>query len=242
MAREKRQISPTGIYHVLLRGIDELFSEKDDFEEFIAVLNRYFENSEAGLLGYALMKNRVHIIIDEKNTGLSMIIKPICTSYARYYNRVHDLQGKLFYDRYKSEPVYNDDNLKEIKGFLNSIPSDYKDGVEDGTAIEGLYCIDDYCRMTDEELKAYIESIFKCSVAKMTNDKRKQMAEKIIEGKRVSAGRIYSIFDLGRKMPEKKTVAVESVREKEPEKKEPEKKEPEKKEPEKKKDLSVWLL
>jgi len=50
MAREKRQISPTGIYHVLLRGIDELFSEKDDFEEFIAVLNRYFENSEAGFL------------------------------------------------------------------------------------------------------------------------------------------------------------------------------------------------
>ena len=32
MAREKRQISPTGIYHVLLRGIDELFSEKEDFK------------------------------------------------------------------------------------------------------------------------------------------------------------------------------------------------------------------
>lgn len=230
MAREKRQISPTGIYHVLLRGIDELFSEKEDFEEFISIIERYFENTKAEVLGYALMKNRVHMIIDEKDESLSFIMKPICTSYARYYNRVHDLQGKIFYDRYKSEPVFDKENLDEIKSFLKSVPSDYKGGVEEAKVTDSLSCIDDYCRMTDEELKNYIESIFKCSIQKMSEDKKKALAEKIIEGKRISAGRIYSIFELGRKLPEKKTL---NIVEKEPEIK---------KEPEKKKDLSVWLL
>lgn len=228
MARKKRQISPTGIYHVLLRGIDELFSEENDFEEFIDVLNRYFENTDAQLLGYALMKNRIHMIINEGSTGLSAIMKPICTSYARYYNRVHDLQGKLFYDRYKSEPVIDDGNLREIKGFLKSIPSDYKGGVENSDKNESFCFIDDYCRMTDEELKSYIESIFNCSILKMPKEKRRVLAEKIISGKRISAGRIYNIFDLGRKLPEKKNTDMT------------------KKEPEKKKEnnggLSVWLL
>ena len=230
MAREKRQISPTGMYHVLLRGIDELFSEKEDFEEFISILERYFENTNAELLGYALMKNRVHMVINEKDAKLSFIMKPICTSYARYYNRVHDLQGKIFYDRYKSEPVFDKENLNEIKSFLKSVPSDYKGGVDDVEVTESLSCIDDYCRMTDEELKSYIESIFKCSIQKMSDDKRKNLAEKIIEGKRISAGRIYSIFELGRKTPVKKVVKTV---EKEPEIK---------KEPERKRDLSVWLL
>lgn len=236
MAREKRQISPTGIYHVLLRGIDELFSEKDDFEEFIAVLERYFENADSKLLGYALMKNRVHMIIDEGNNRISAVMKPICTSYARYYNRVHDVQGKLFYDRYKSEPVFDEENLQEIKGFLNSVPSDYKGGVEDCGINESLSCIDDYCRMTDEELKNYIESIFKCSILKMPKEKRKALAEKIISGKRISAGRIYNLFELGRKTAVKNS---SDVIENKPEKK---KEQEEKKEQNKNSGLSVWLL
>lgn len=231
MAREKRQISPTGMYHVLLRGIDELFSEKDDYEEFIAILKRYFENTDAELLGYALMKNRVHMIIDEKNTALSAVMKPICTSYARYYNRVHDLQGKLFYDRYKSEPVYDKENLREIRIFLNTVPSEYKGSLEEGNINKKLPYIDDYCRMTDEELKDYLESIFKCDIADMPKDQRKIAAEDIIAGKRISAGRIYAIFELGRKLPEKKKAEKNIAKKEENENKAA-----------KKQELSVWLL
>lgn len=231
MAREKRLESPTGIYHVLLRGIDELFSQKADFEEFIVILNRYFSNTDAKLLGYVLLKNRVHMIIDEGNSGISAVMKPICTSYARFYNRVHDLQGKLFYDRYKSEPVLDDDDLKKVKGFLKSIPSEYKGGVEDGEKTDCLYCIDDYCRMTDLELKDYIESIFECSIDKMSREERKILAEKIIAGKRVGTGRIYSLFELGRRKPEK--IAEKKKSEQLPEKKGDNSKND---------GLSVWLL
>lgn len=206
MAREKRQISPTGIYHVLLRGIDELFGEEADFGEFINILNTYFDASDAKLLGYALMKNRVHMIIDEGNVGISAVIKPICTRYARYYNRVYDLQGKLFYDRYKSEPVEDKNKLSEIKAFLKSVPSEFSGGVEDAAEADGLSCIDDYYRMTDTELKSYIENVFRCSIDEMDRESKSELAEKIIVGKRISAGRIYSIFEIKKKNPTKKAV------------------------------------
>lgn len=228
MARKKREISPTGIYHVLLRGIDELFSTDEDFKEFVDVLAKYFEQRPKGLLGYALMKNRVHLIIDEGDAGISGIMKPICTSYARYYNRVHDLQGKLFYDRYKSEPVKNNKDLEEIKSFLKSIPSEYKGKVENAGDIDTLSCIDDYSRMTDEELKDYIEEIFKIKISKMPKDERKAMAEKIISAKRISSGRIYKIFGLGRRVNENKAPRIERVKAEE--------------KPQRKNDLSIWLL
>lgn len=231
MAREKRQLSPTGVYHILLRGIDELFSKKSDFEEFISILNSYFADTDAKLLGYALMKNRVHMIIDEGNVGISAVIKPICTRYARYYNRVYDLQGKLFYDRYKSEPIGDNKELAEVKSFLSSIPSEFLGGVAGAKKAESLTCIDDYYRMTDAELKSYIESVFDCKIEKLSKDKKLALAETIIAGKRISAGRIYSIFELKKKTAPKKDSAPKTTK--------PEVRE----EPEKKSGgLSFWLL
>lgn len=232
MAREKRQISPNGIYHILLRGVDELFSQDADFEKFTELLDYYFKDSDAELLGYALLKNRVHMIIKEGKKGVSMVMKPICTSYARYFNRVHDLQGKLFYDRYKSEPIPDDAALEGVRSFLGSIPSDYKIGADSGQNISGLYYIDDYCRMTDDELKDYMESIFKCDISAMNKEEKQVLAQEILEGKKIGAARIYKIFDLGRKAAAKKE--KNAAKEEKPKNEE--------KTPKRDGNLSVWLL
>ena len=250
MAREKREISSTGMYHILLRGIDELFSKDEDFKEFSTTLEKFFEGKSAKLLGYSLFKNRVHILIDEGDMSISSIIKPISTSYARYFNRVNDLQGKLFYDRYKSEPIESKRELADVKGFLKSQNAKYSGGLDEVLAVKTLSFMDDYCRMTDEELKDYIETVFEVKISDMTKDEKRALAEKIIAGKKISGGRIYTIFGLGRKKtastPAKKTVkaAPKPVTPKKPAvKKEPEKKEPEKKEePKRNSGLSVWLL
>lgn len=229
MAREKRQISPNGIYHILLRGVDELFSHDVDFKKFIELLDFYFENDDAELLGYALMQNRIHMIIKEGKKGVSMMMKPICTSYARYFNRVHDLQGKLFYDRYKSEPIIDDAALDGVRAFLNTVPSEYKGGVDGFSDVVGLYYIDDYCRMTDEELKSYIESIFKCDISAMTKEEKQKMAEELAKGKKIGTARIYKLFGLGRKVSTKKEKREEIQK-------------PEESAPKRESSLSVWLL
>ena len=251
MAREKREISSTGMYHILLRGIDELFSKDEDFKEFSSILENFFEGKNAKLLGYSLLKNRVHIVIDEGEVGISAIMKPISTSYARYFNRVNDLQGKLFYDRYKSEPIESKTELADVLGFMKNMGAKYSGGLEKGSSVKTFSFIDDYCRMTDEELKDYIETAFGVKILALGKDEKRALAEKIIAGKKISAGRVYEIFGLGRVTEKKapapkkaKKPAPKKVIEKKPqEKKEPEKKEPEKKEePKRNSGLSVWLL
>lgn len=239
MAREKRRISPTGIYHVLLRGIDELFSEEKDFEEFTALIKRYFSNSPERLLGYALLKNRVHLVVDEGAGSLSAVMKPICTSYARYYNRIYDLQGKLFYDRYKSEPINSTEDLSGLMAFLSALPSEHTDISKERDAEVSLEFTDDYCRMTDDELAEYIEHVFSCTIAGMTKDEKRLLAERAAAGGKIGAGRIYSILGLGRKQPVKKTEKPRLAKE---QTKRTENTEKNEKESDSRGGLSVWLL
>ena len=42
-----------------------------------------------------------------------MTMKPVTTSYARYFNRTHNREGKLFAGRFKSEPLETDEEIEE---------------------------------------------------------------------------------------------------------------------------------
>lgn len=120
MARKGRVQSKTGIYHVLLRGVNQLFRDDKDYAEFTQTLKRYSESGEIKLFAYTLLKNRVHLVIDS-GEDVGKALKPICTSYARYFNRTHSGSGKLFYDRFKSEPIDSNEDLKGVVSFVNSI-------------------------------------------------------------------------------------------------------------------------
>lgn len=120
MAREGRQKSSNGIYHVLLRGVDKLFLTDSDYAEFRARLSEYF-GEKSHLLAYLLLPNRVHLLVDEGSVDLVYAIKPLCTSYARYYNKTYSLDGKLFYDRFKSVPAETEDEISDTVAFFNAI-------------------------------------------------------------------------------------------------------------------------
>lgn len=42
-----------------------------------------------------------------------MTMKPVTTSYARYFNRTHNREGKLFAGRFKSEPLETEEEIEE---------------------------------------------------------------------------------------------------------------------------------
>jgi putative transposase len=121
MARKMREKSSTGTYHILLRGVNKLFLSETDYREFEETLRRYFF-TDAMLYGYCLLPDHIHLLLHEGSQDVSKVIKPICTSYARYYNRRHNHEGKIFYDRYKSEVVETDEYLLEVLRFIHSNP------------------------------------------------------------------------------------------------------------------------
>lgn len=122
MARTKRTTGTSGIYHILLRGQDKLFTDDMDYQTFLRTLREYFDGYRSFLLGYTLLPNRAHLIIDSGREPLANLMKPFCTSYARYFNRMHQKTGKLFYDRYKSVPLENGDKLAEAIAFIHAVP------------------------------------------------------------------------------------------------------------------------
>ena len=116
MARQLRTYSSTGIYHVMLRGINRqiIFEQPVDYQKFIDLLCLLISPiDELGkpllprcrFYAYCLMPNHVHLIMKEESESLSAAVKRIAAAYALYYNKKYERYGHLFQDRFKSEPV-----------------------------------------------------------------------------------------------------------------------------------------
>lgn len=123
MAREPRKRSNTGIYHILLRGIDkrDIFLDNWDRDKFIEYLSKAKEKGNFELYGYCLMDNHVHLLIKEgEEIGLS--IKRITVGYVGWHNKKYERTGHLFQNRYKSEVVETDSYLLTVLRYIHQNP------------------------------------------------------------------------------------------------------------------------
>jgi REP element-mobilizing transposase RayT len=75
MARQIRQLSATGIYHVLMRGINRqrIFEDAQDYTQFLTYLSEVKEQTGFALFAYCLLDNHVHLLIKEKAEPLSRV-------------------------------------------------------------------------------------------------------------------------------------------------------------------------
>lgn len=110
MPRRPRQLADSGIYHVMLRGVnrDVLFLEAGDYERFLTTLGRVRADSGCMVLAYCLMPNHVHLIVRTTGEPIGAVIKRLGVSYAGWFNRKYGRVGHLFQDRFQSRPVEDD--------------------------------------------------------------------------------------------------------------------------------------
>ena len=122
--RNARQLSKTGLYHVMLRGNEkrDIFEDNADKLAFINFL--YNKKVDEGCLVYAycLMDNHVHLVVKEGVNGLAKFMRRIGTSYAKYYNQRYNRSGHLFQDRYKSENVETDEYFLTVIRYVHHNP------------------------------------------------------------------------------------------------------------------------
>ncbi len=189
MARMKRAAGKRGVYHVLLRSRGSLFLDEKDYQAFLRTLGEYFDGYRNIALGYALLQNRAHLIVECGAQPLGQVMKPFCTSYARYFNRIHNLSGKLFYDRYKSVPLETGEALADALAFVHAVPAraglldwpytslaaytagaggicrqDRAEALAGGrrALLAGDSCrmgIEDYIHMSDPEIESYFQAL-----------------------------------------------------------------------------------
>ena len=88
MPRHSREKSGTGIYHVMLRGINrqDIFEDEDDYRKMIFFLRGLVERTDDNglriqpschIYAYCLMSNHLHLLVKEKDEGVSDAVKRI---------------------------------------------------------------------------------------------------------------------------------------------------------------------
>ncbi len=124
MPRPARKRSETGIYHIMVRGINKqkIFCDEEDCQRYLKTLGKVKDLSSCEIYGYCLMGNHVHLLIKETKEHISQIMKRIGTSYAYWYNRKYERVGHVFQDRYKSESVEEDRYLMTVIRYIHNNP------------------------------------------------------------------------------------------------------------------------
>ena len=131
MARQKRIKSETGIYHVMLRGMNkqQVFLDDEDNRKFLNVVAICKELSGFKLHAYCLMGNHVHLLIQEGDEPLGKVFKRIGDRYVYWYNLKYKRSGALFQGRYKSIPVNDDEYFISVLRYIHQNP--VKAGIAD---------------------------------------------------------------------------------------------------------------
>ena len=124
MSRNARQLSSTGIYHVMLRGINKerIFHDRNDYRHFLNILQDCKELVPVTILAYCLMPNHIHLLIKTEDGSLSSAMKRIGIRYAAWFNAKYHRVGHLFQDRFRSEPVETDQYFKTVVRYILQNP------------------------------------------------------------------------------------------------------------------------
>ena len=124
MPRESRRKSPSGIYHIMMRGInrDPIFHEDEDRRHFLSLLSHTRLPDAFDLYAYCLMVNHVHLLIRERTDDISRTMKRINSRYVSWYNTKYDRIGPLFQGRFKSLNIEDDRYLLSVLRYIHLNP------------------------------------------------------------------------------------------------------------------------
>jgi len=118
MSRKSRIISSTGFYHLMLRGVNraDLFHDDQDRGYFLKLLFQYAEKTGADIVTYCLMTNHVHILIISQDPGA--LVRKMASGYVYYFNHKYERVGHLFHERFKSEPIEEEQYLLTVFRYI----------------------------------------------------------------------------------------------------------------------------
>ncbi len=124
MPRKARIRAESGIYHIMLHGVNcqQIFEDEEDNKMFLQILRDSKEICGYDLLAYCLMGNHVHLLLKEGKEGLGQIFKRIGAKYVYWYNGKYQRTGHLFQDRFKSEVVEDERYLFTVIRYIHQNP------------------------------------------------------------------------------------------------------------------------
>lgn len=125
MPRKAREVSENGIYYIYTRCLDSanLCTCPADFQKLVDIIKETKALTPFALYAFSITKCELHIMLKEYTAGgISAIMKKICYDFTKYRNNSGNTTGKLFKDRFKSQPVPLDDHFLPLVKFVHQVP------------------------------------------------------------------------------------------------------------------------
>lgn len=126
MPRVMRKKGESGVYHVMIRGINQvqLFYDDADRRAFLERLVRYKDECEFQVYAWCLMGNHAHLLLREGPISLGVTFKKLLLSYSHYYNSRYDRRGYLYQGRFESKPIDDDSYFFAALRYIHRNPLD----------------------------------------------------------------------------------------------------------------------
>lgn len=126
MPRSPRFFENGATYHVTCRGNNRelIFFNDLDYQQYLRYLAEYQAQFGFKVLGYCLMPNHVHLLLQPSvHATLSQIMLCLSGRYTQYSNRRHERVGHLFQGRFHSRLIKNDQYLLAVSRYVHLNPT-----------------------------------------------------------------------------------------------------------------------
>lgn len=124
MSRQPRSKSPTGYFHVTLRGNGGqiLFEDDDDRIAMLQILDAILPKHEIELVAWCLMGNHIHLLINDPDDHMSEAMHAVAVSFAGRFNARTGHIGHVFQERFWDSPIKSEEYLLEAIRYIHLNP------------------------------------------------------------------------------------------------------------------------
>jgi REP-associated tyrosine transposase len=124
MPRHPRVQSPGAVYHTTARGNRRqlIFEDDRDRARFMDFVARVIGIHSWTCLGYCLMPNHYHLVVQAPHADLSRGMHRLNSAYAHWFNSRHGVDGHLFQGRFHAVLVDSQFHLLELSRYLGLNP------------------------------------------------------------------------------------------------------------------------
>lgn len=124
MSRKPRVEYTGAVYHTVQRGVnqEDIFAAKRDKSFFLKVLQEEIVGKGCVLLGYVIMDNHYHLLVQTLVHPLHKLMQQVNSRFAQYYNWLHNRSGHVFQGRYKAMLIQDDRYLLAVLRYIHQNP------------------------------------------------------------------------------------------------------------------------
>lgn len=156
MSVKRPELINEGVYHIVIRGLEEIFKDESDYYRGIFSIYEFNnaspvvirerrkarrkEKANKGqssvdtrdqfveILAFCFMPNHIHLLLRQmKDDGISKFMRKLGTGYAYYFNKKYNRVGHLFQSRFRAVSIKTDEQLKNVFVYIHTNPVSLKE-------------------------------------------------------------------------------------------------------------------